>query len=355
MSVTFAGLLMVVQIGLLQGLFGSVSLAIDASSAQLWLAFPGADSADGGRSLSRHADAAALIHPDVLRVEPLSYTGGDLRRADGVAFNVAITVVDSSPNALAFSKLLTPSQRLVLEEPDNVLIDVADQDKLEAVEGSIVSINGQRVRIAGAVAGLRAVGAISMLASFETARRIDPAVRREEAQSILLAVRPGADLDRVARELADRSESPRWAVREARELSSSSQLYWLLETGMGVGAGFGALLALIVGVVVTSQTLATAVLASIKELAALRALGVSRGHLRRVVLELAAWVGAAGLALTALLAGVIMLLARSQNIAMTFSPAAAAATVLLLVLITLVSALLALRPLFKADPASLLR
>jgi putative ABC transport system permease protein len=355
MSVTFAGLLMLVQLGLLQGLFGSVALAIDKSDAALWLVFPGADSPDVGRTLTRHADAAALIHPEVLRVEPMSYTGGDLRSGDGSAFTVVVNVIDSAPDALAFSSLLTPELRELLNAPDQVLIDVADQAKLMANGSAIVSVNGQRVRIAGAVKGLRSVGAINMLASFETARRIDPTVRRDEPHNVLLAVRPGTDLGRLATDLADRNESPRWEVREAREFSSSSQLYWLFATGMGVGAGFGALLALIVGVVVTSQTLAAAVLASIKELAALRALGASASDLRSVVLELAAWVGAAGLALTAALAALIVWIARSQHVAMTISVPAVVLTVALVFVITVLSALLALRPLYRADPASLLR
>jgi putative ABC transport system permease protein len=355
LSVTFAGLLMVVQLALLQGLFGSVSLPIDASSAQLWLVFPNSQEPGTGRNLSRHADASAAIHPDVLRVEPMSSTGGDLRRADGTALNVVVTVIDTSPRALAFSKILPSEQRKLLDEPDHVLIDVADLEKLGVKDGAVVSINGQRVRIAGAIAGLRSVGAISMLASFETARRIDPSVRREEPMSLLIEVRPGADIEQVAVDLADGRSAERWSVRESGEFSTSSQLYWLFETGMGVGAGFGALLALIVGVVVTSQTLSAAVLASMKELAALRALGVARSSLRRVVLELAAWIGAAGIAATALLATAVYFAARSQHVAMTIGVEVAVLTVLVLILITLISALLAIRPLFKLDPASLLR
>jgi putative ABC transport system permease protein len=194
-----------------------------------------------------------------------------------------------------------------------------------------------------------------MLASFETGRRLDPGVRLDEPQNLLVALHPGVDAQRIARELADSRSSPRWDVREAREFSAASQEYWLLETGMGIGAGFGALLALIVGVVVTSQTLSAAILASIKEFAALRALGVSRASLRRVVLELALWVGAIGALLTVVLALALLALAHSQHVAVFVSLPAALATLAMIVAITACSALMALRPLYRIDPASLLR
>jgi putative ABC transport system permease protein len=355
LSVTFAGLLMVGQMALLQGLFRSVSLVVDRSDADLWIVWPGSESADASRGVSRHADAAALIHPAVRRVEGLLYAGGDLRRADGMAFAVFLSLIDPSPSALAYSKLLSTSQRSLLAEPDSVLLDPADLQRLRGRIGDTVEINGRRAVLAGTVQGLRGVGGISLLSSFETGRRLDAAVRMEEPHNLLIALHPGADPERVARELADLRSYPRWDVRGSQEFSQSSQLYWMLETGMGIGAAFGVLLAFIVGVVVTSHTLAGAVLASIKELAALRALGVSSASLRWVVLELALWIGLVGSALTALLTGFVLWLARSQHIAMFVSSAAALATLAVIALITMVSALVALRPLFRVDPASLLR
>jgi len=67
--------------------------------------------------------------------------------------------------------------------------------------------------------------------------------------------------------------------------------------------GFAVVVGAFIGVVITWQTLQGAILANIKEFASLRALGVSMGSLRLIVMELSLWVGAAGLLLTALLTG----------------------------------------------------
>ena len=113
--------------------------------------------------------------------------------------------------------------------------------------------------------------------------------------------------------------------------------------------------ALLVGLVITSQTLSGAILASIKEFAALRALGVSQGALRAVVIEQAAWVGLAGLAATALLTGIVAWLGDTWRIAMSYPWWMLLPVAGVLMAIAVVSGLLALRPLLRAEPASLLR
>ena len=66
---------------------------------------------------------------------------------------------------------------------------------------------------------------------------------------------------------------------------------------------FMTIIGAIIGVVITWQTLRGAILANIKEFASLRALGVSIGSLRRVVMELSLWVGVFGVILSAVIDG----------------------------------------------------
>jgi putative ABC transport system permease protein len=355
LSVTFAGLLVVVQVGLLLGLFGSISLPVDRSSAQLWLTFPNVPSVDMGRPVSVHADALARIHPAIERVERYSLTGGDMRRPDGVAVSIMVHVIDTQPGAMAFDGLLTPAQRARLDEPDALIVDRADLGKFGVDVGGLVEVNGKRARVVDAVEGLRGVGAVVAIASFETARRFDESLRHDEPSNVLLGLQPQADAGRVMQEIADTVSPQRYSVRAAVELSRSSQLYWLLESGVGIGAGFGALLALIVGAVITSQTLSAAILASLKEFATLRALGVSHGQLRAVVFELAIWIGVIGLMLTGVLTVLVAALAHANHVAMAFNGWLIAGTAASILSITLLSGLYALKPLFKAEPAHLLR
>jgi putative ABC transport system permease protein len=356
LSVTFAGLLMLVQVALLQGLFATITVPLDRSGAQVWLGFPSLPSVDVSRPLTVHAPSLAYVHPDVEQLEPYASTGGDLRRLDGVAMGVVVNVIDTSTNGLAFSRLLTHAQRELLDEPGALLIDRADLDKVGGSVGMPVEINGKRAHIAGVLqSGLRGVGGLTVLASWSTAQRFDPNLRRDEAHYWLLRLRAGADVQAVARSLGESGPAPRWHAYVASEFSKASQAYWLLETGLGVGAAFGVILALVVGVVITSQTLSAAIQASIKEFAAMRAIGVSTAALSMTVLELSLWIGGLGIVLTALATGGVLALARSLDVAMLLSPVALMGTAVLILVITVVSGLAAIKPLFKADPAGLLR
>jgi putative ABC transport system permease protein len=356
LSVTFAGLLMLVQVALLQGLFATITVPLDRSGAQVWLGFPSLPSVDVSRPLTVHAPSLAYVHPDVEQLEPYASTGGDLRRLDGVVMGVVVNVIDTSTNGLAFSRLLTHAQRELLDEPGALLIDRADLDKVGGSVGMPVEINGKRAHIAGVLqSGLRGVGGLTVLASWSTAQRFDPNLRRDEAHYWLLRLRAGADVQAVARSLGESGPAPRWHAYVASEFSKASQAYWLLETGLGVGAAFGVILALVVGVVITSQTLSAAIQASIKEFAAMRAIGVSTAALSMTVLELSLWIGGLGIVLTALATGGVLALARSLDVAMLLSPVALMGTAVLILVITVVSGLAAIKPLFKADPAGLLR
>lgn len=354
LAVTFAGLLVVIQLALLLGLFGSVSMAIDKSSAALWIGFKDTQSVDLGRPIMPSSDAAAWAHPGVERVERYVTTYGDLRRPDGVAVGVSINAIDTAPQALAFSQQLTPAERELLREPQAILIDVADLGKLNAKVGTVVEINGKRARVAGTVEGLRAVGGVNVLSSFATARVLDPSTTGQ-VTFYLLSLKPGYAAEQVAQEIGDKGSAARYSVWVAQDFSLQSQSYWLLESGAGIGSGFASLLALIVGVVITSQTLSGAILASIKEFAALRALGVARSSLRAAVIEQSLWVGAVGLAITGLLTGLIGWLADQWQIAMAFPWWMLVSVAAVMMLIAVLSGLLSLRPLMSAEPASLLR
>ena len=113
--------------------------------------------------------------------------------------------------------------------------------------------------------------------------------------------------------------------------------------------------AILVGAVITSQTLVAAVVGSIREYATLNALGVGVNALRKVVMEQAFWVGALGLLGSSVLAGLFFALAAHYNVPVQLSPVAALACLCLSMLLALVSGLAAIRTLRHADPASLLR
>ncbi len=356
LAVAFAGLLILVQLGLLLGLFGTISVYVDRSGADLWAGFPNTQSIDLARDIPAHYEVLLRMHPAVTRVEHFNWSTGDWRPPGGKAVSVFLIGVDPSPEALAFSKLLAPELRARLDEPDTVLIDEADAEKLGVRVGQTAEVNGKTVRVAGTVRGVRAPGGANVVTSRHTARRLDSSLRDAESSAwMLIKLQHPESSEAVRDALRPPGSLKPFGVWTSTELSRKSQMYWLLESGVGVGFLFSSLLGLLVGVVITSQTLVAAIVSSIREYAALRALGVSLGSLRSVVLEQSAWVGALGIVVTLGVAAALAWAARHLYVALELSPWATASTALTLVLVALASGLFALRALTRAEPAALLR
>ena len=139
------------------------------------------------------------------------------------------------------------------------------------------------------------------------------------------------------------------------EFSDRTRWHWLTATKSGVAVGGSALLGLIVGAVVTSQTLYAATAASLKEFATLRALGIPRRRIAGAVLAQSAWIGGLGvvIALPAsyLVAGIVDAIGARAILPWPLVLGSCLVTVAM----ALLSGLAALRSLRLIEPAQLLR
>ncbi len=114
-------------------------------------------------------------------------------------------------------------------------------------------------------------------------------------------------------------------------------------------------LALLVGLAVTSETLCAAVLAQEKEFAVLEALGVPRRHAAGLVLAQSFWLGIGGIAV-ALPATVLLARAALEvRTHVVLSSEVLGVTAGLTLVMAVLSGLLSLRPLRHLEPAKLLR
>lgn len=357
LAVCFAGLLQLLQAALVLGIFGSASVYITGSSADLWVGYPGTQSVNLGRPIDEGVEMRLRMDPAVARVEPFRWVDADWRGPkDTGGVSVFVSGIDPRPEGLMFAKALSPQLRELLNQPDAVIIDRADLGSLGVSIGDTAAINGHRVRVAGVSSGLRALGGVNVVASLDTARELD--VDPQDIGRVTYFVASLHDplqAGVVARRLSGAASFGSYAVWTAKEFARRSQMYWILDTGAGAGVLFLAGIVFLVGAVITSQTLVAAVVGSVREYATLNALGVGVGALRRVVLEQACWVGALGLLGSAVMGTLLLLLARSRSVPVALHPPAALACLSLTMGLAIVSGLAAMRSLRRADPASLLR
>jgi putative ABC transport system permease protein len=356
LAVGFAGLLQLLQVALVLGIFGSTSLYVTGSSADVWVGYPGTQSVGLGRSIDADVQSRLLMDPQVQRIEPYLWVDGDWRgpRETG-GVSVFVSGIDPAADGLMFSKVLPPALRARLAEPDAIIIDRSALGQLGVTIGQSATINGHRVRVVGVSSGLRALGDVNVLCSLDTARRLDNDTTDNGPTYLVASLRDPARADAVAARLRGATSFGPYTTWSARDFAQRSVRYWLFDTGAGAGVMFLAGIVFLVGAAITSQTLIAAVNGSIREYATLNALGVGVNALRKVVLEQAFWVGFLGLLGASVLGIVLLLLARSQDVPVVLNAPAALACIALVMGLAAVSGLAAMRSLRRADPATLLR
>lgn len=356
-AVGFAGLLQLLQAALVLGIFSSASVYITGSTTDLWVGYPGTQSVSLGRPIDPEVEMHLRMDPAVKRVEPFIWVDADWRGPrDTGGESVYVSGIDPRADGLMFARALPASLRARLAEPDAVIIDRADIDKLGVNVGDVAAINGHRVRVVGVSEGLRALGGVNVLSSLDTARRLDNDTNDQGRPTYFVAqLRDPTQADQVAQRLRSVRGFGPFQVWTAQAFARRSVMYWMLDTGAGAGVLFLAGIVFLVGAVITSQTLMAAVAGSVREYATLNALGVGVRNLRWVVLEQAFWVGAIGLVGATVLGALVLALARSQDVPVVLNIPVTLACMLLALALAAVSGLAAMRSLRRADPATLLR
>lgn len=360
-ALALAGVLMLALGAMFIGMMQSFTVTIDKSRAELIITSPKAQASGGpgGGSGSLPKRVVPLIyrHPDVVEVQDLP---DDFGRFFGPGepspSMVNIMIIDTSPNGLTLPDDFTDAMRRAIEEPYAVGIDVSAMKQLGVKLGDQATLNGRTVRVALIMDGYANAQLPGLVMSRQTQRLMG---RANDDQLGLLMVRVKnngtlKDIERIRDELNSMSDGLYRAWTKP-ELTASTTKEMMSEGFIVILLTFLSAIGFIIGVVITWQTLRGAILANIKEFASLRALGVSIGQLRGVVMELSLWVGVLGIGAAALLMTGVALLAKSVNLPMGFEPGSVIQTAVLLLAISIGSGALTLGALKKGEPADLLK
>ncbi|ALN71872.1 ABC transporter permease [Aureimonas sp. AU20] len=356
-AVAFSGVLMTAQGALLLGIVGANALYVTQSEARFWAGYPGTQSVELGRTVRSETATVLYAQADISHVEPFLLGSGDWRAMQGGGVSVTLLGIDTAPDGEALARIVPAPLRNRLSEPGTVLLDRADGAKLSAGSGQTAEINGRSVRVVGFVEGLRGLGGVNVVTSLETARQLDQTLPAEGgATYFLFDLNSGGQAAAVAARLNQEAGSPRrFEIWPAERLADMSTLYMLMDSGAGIAFVFATAIALLIGTVITSQTLMAAVAGTIPQYATLRALGVPFAGLRAIVMEQAVWVGVFGLVLSVLFCLALSGVAAVYGVPFQLRIGVIAAASAVVFLVALVACVLAVHRLRSADPASLLR
>lgn len=356
LAVAFSAVLIGVQCGLLLGLFSLTSLPVDRSKAHVWLGSPKLLSVDLGDPIPESFADRLASEPGVDRVELYYQLFANYTKPDGGSDKCMIIGCSLEPDAIGAMDVVTPQMRADLTEPFSVVIDESDFGRLGlAGVGDTGEINKQRVRVVGTVKGIKGLAAAYFICSPSTARALlkvncPPGT----AVYALATCKNPADAPAVVERLRERYPEG-MSVFASEEFSRHSRLHWLIKTKAGIALGYAALLGLLVGLVVTSQTLYAATTASAREYAILLALGIPRWRVAFAVLMQSLWVGLIGILIavpTIFAMGSVVALIGVQVL---MPPWLLMSTVGVTMVMAAASGLLALRSVQQIEPVNLLR
>jgi putative ABC transport system permease protein len=360
-ALAFSGLLILAQVGMFTGIVKAVTASIDRSPADLMILQPKNESLinSGPDSLPARVEPLIYLNPEVLEVESLEGNGARWVTSPPPGQKAVTTFVNTFDVDPRVGSVTLPTDfpeaiRQALLEPYAVVIDKTAQARLGAKLGDTITLNNKTVRLRGLLENYPNVDQPTVYMSRDTNRLLGLAPKEGKTGPLLVRLRDPAKVQMVVDQLNAASHGA-YKAWTREELSKANEKALMGEQIIGIFLGFSLFLGLLIGVGITSQTLRGAILASIKEFASLRALGVSLGSLSKIVLELALWVGVAGLLATGLFTFAVYLAATKMGMPMGFPIPWVVTVVILLTVISILSGLFSLGVLKKSQPADLLR
>lgn len=355
LAVAFSAVLIALQCGLLLGLFSITSIPVDHTRADIWVGSPQVLSVDLGRPIPQSFLSRIAQDSRVDQIEPYIQHFATWTKPDGGSDLCIVIGGNLNDGNMGSVAEITPKMRTLLTQPGGIVVDEGELDRLGVKGvGDKAEINKQTVQIVGTVKGLKSLAGPYIFCSRETARSLLRIIMNSDQTTYyLVKCKNPDDAPQLVEDL--RKEYTDMSVFTSSEFSRHSQLHWLLKTKAGIALGYAAILGLLVGMVVTSQTLYAATTASAREFAILLALGIPRWRISLTVLIQSFWVGIIGtlVAYPAVNGFAALAALGGVNVLLPAWLLGGAAGVTLMM--AMISGLMALRSVRQIEPMSLLR
>lgn len=360
-ALAFSGLLILAQVGMFTGIVKGATATVDRSRADLMILPAKTESLinSGSTGLPARIQPQIYMNPEVAEVVSWDGNGGrwtNVPKAGQkqVTEYISVMMVDPRPGAVTLPVDYPDAIRVALLEPYSVIVDRTALKRLGVEVGDPATLRGKTVWVRGVIDGYPNINQVTVVVSRDTFRMLGMMEQSDKTGPLMVRLNDPARAEAV-RDQLNATANGAYRAWTRPELAKANEGALMKEQIIGIFISFSVFLGFLIGVGITSQTLRGAILANIKEFASLRALGVSMGSLRLIVLELSFWVGLVGLAATGLLTFGVYLLAQKGGMPMGFPTSWVILVASLLMTISLASGLMALGVLKKSQPADLLR
>ena len=359
-GISFAGILMFMQLGFRDGLFDASVTAHRLFDADVVLISPRSASSVSMEAFPRRRLVQTLADPDVEGVTPVHW-GLMLWRNPETRRNRSILALGFNPDDPFFVDPSLAQKTDALKQKGRILFDQLSRPEFGPIadwyrDGQVVEteIAGNRVRVAGLVSLGTSFGADgNLLTSTETFLDLMPQKPPGAIEVGLVRLKPGADAEQVVSRLSQRLPKD-VSVLTKQGFIDFEQNYWKSSTSIGFIFTLGAAMGFVVGCVIVYQVLYTDVSDHLPEYATLMAMGYRLSHLLGVVVREGFYLAAMGYVPAYLAGQGLYWFVRNATKLPVGMDLSRALTVLVMILVMcMLSSLLAMRRLIDADPAEI--
>jgi putative ABC transport system permease protein len=351
-GVVFAVVLSNQQLGTFLGLIYKNQMIVERADVDLWVIPTGAETFGPGKVLPMSDAFQARTVPGVAWADAMLLGAGTIHLPAGGT--EAVTIIGlQAPHYSSGPWNVVAGGREVLNRPDTMIFEDGDRDVLGGLNvGSVREVNGRNITVGGFTWGMIPFGPSYAVADYELARELLN-VPNDRANYIAVKLAPDADLGTVQKALQERVGTSQ--VVSKVQFKKTIMNYILQKTAIGITFGTSTLFAVIVGFVIVSLSMFSAVVDNIREFGTLKALGSTNFDLALLLLVQSVVYGIVGsifgLALVSQMAKGI----RSAKLTMVTPIWLTTGTVGFMIILCCFASSLALLRLRKIEPAMVFR
>jgi putative ABC transport system permease protein len=354
MGVAFAVALVIVQVGLFEGLLSNASITIEQSAADLWVTARNAPNVDLASTFPETYVQRVRSVPGVSRADNLIVWVVRVALPTGATEDAVVYGLEDCVRWRLPWQVEAGDPRDLKRGKFVFLDDSARKRFGPYAVGDFREFYGQRLKIIG-----RSRGAISFTTmpiafmDYRVTQSMVPQELQNRATYILVKLCPGADAERTRAEI--RRRLPHNDVWTRDEWAARSRAYWTDITGLGLNMLMTVFLGCLVGVSVVAQTLYTSAVEHIKEFATVKAIGGRNSEIYAIIGKQAAIAAVAGFVLGAAMAYALRPAILAADLKLDITPTFAAAVFRGTLALCLGASAISCRKVATLDPALVFR
>lgn len=358
-GITFAAVLMLVQLGFRAALFDSGIRWHKAWDYDIAILSPKSEYLLELHDIPRVRVFQAGGVEGVRAVTPVYTKQGRWRNPEEPKIVWPIFVAAFDPADEGFGQIITPAQQANLRLDDYYMFDRLSRPEygpivamLATAETVTLEMNSRRIRIGGLFEVGNSFGINGALITSDlNFLRLFPDRKHAAVSLGLVQTEPTAVAEEV-RDAMIAALPPDVTVVTREQFQAMEIAYWDSSTPIGYILNLGVLMGLVVGAIIVYQILFSDVQDHLKEYATLKAMGYTNRYLSGVVLQEAAILAVAGFIPAIALSGVVFKVsANATNLPLELTLDKAVIVLGLTLVMCVIAGVLAMRKVRSADPA----